>query len=245
MILVVLILNLGCKRQSITVAESQDFSKEYIEAAISTNNVSITKDFISRQGNKEEYIQMALEANSLDVLSLLLKTNFEKKGLGESPYFYARSKEALFLLDKAGYSPNVKNYDGESLSEYYFKYEGLEFFKYFLQTSKRLNLSSEKILPFQAIHTGDSELISLMMKRGANFTQIDHEGNYPIYYTEKEKLLSLLLTLPYKVEQRNQRKEQVLGEVYLRLKRKGNRKLAEKCLLLGVDSKYHSYQLNQ
>lgn len=245
MILIILVLNIGCKRENITVAESQEFSKEYIKAAISTDDISLTEDFVSRQGSKEEYVQMALEANSLEVLSFLLESNFKRNDLRESPYFYARSKEAFLLLERAGYSPNVKNYTGESLAEYYFKSKDLEFFKYFLRNSKQLNLSSEKTLPFQAIHTGDFELISLMMQRGADFTLLDKEGNYPIYYTEKEEIISLLLTLPYKVEQQNRRKEEVLGEVYLRLRRKGNTKLAEKCLLLGVDPKYRSYQLKR
>lgn len=235
----------ACQKLPSTRSENYDFSKDYIAAAISTNNLPLTQNYVLKYGNKEEYIKMALEANSLDVLAFLLQTSFVTKNFSDSPYFYARSKEAFRLLEKAGYSPNASNYEGRSVAEYYFEETSLDFFKYFLQASKGLDLSSEKKLPFYVIEREDRELVSLMLQRGANFTLRDSEGNYPIYYANDEDVISLLLTLPYNVEQKNERKEQILGEVYLRLKREGKTKLAQKCIEIGVNPNYHSYQDRQ
>lgn len=234
-------LQAACQKKLPLLSEEKDFSKEYIAGIISTNHLALTEEYISKFGNREEYIKVALESNSLEVLSYLLQNEFQEMHLGESPYFYVRSKEAFLLLQNNGYSPNVRNHQGKTLTEYYFEVKGREFFKFFLETATDLDLSSEKNLLFSSDILQDVELILLLQKRKADFASLDFQGNYPIYYAKDEQVLSLLLDVDYNMEHQNIKRENVLGEVYLRLQREGKRALAQKCLAKGVNFKYQSY----
>lgn len=235
----------ACQPRSILRSEESafsDFSDRYKKAAISTNNLVAVETIVKKEGNKIEYLIWALEANSLEVLDFLLRTDLQESSWMLSPYFFVRSPEAMLKLQQAGYSPNAVNHEGKSVARYYAEQENIEFLKYFCKIAEDLDLSSEKDLLFQVLSFGDVELLKCMQKRKADFTVPDSQGNYPIYYAKQDEVLSFLLDFPYDLKQQNQRKENVLGEVYLRLKKNGKKELAKRCLAKGVSSSYRSYQ---
>lgn len=240
---ILIILNMGCHRQISN--QKIDYPMKKIESAIATNNVLLLKDFLLHTENRKEFIYMALDYNSLNVLEFLLHFPKLEEGVANSPYFYVQGKEAFQLLQKHSYDVNVKNYEGKSLAEYYYDTKGIEFFKYFLEEAAKLDLSKENSLIFKAIASEDIELIHLLIKRKADFTVLDKKGNYPIYYAKTTAIISRLLDFPYDLQHKNFRKENVLGEVYLRLQKSQKRDLLRKCARLSIDSNYSSYQKEQ
>lgn len=61
---------MGCRRQISN--QKIDYPMKKIESAIATNNVLLLKDFLLHTENRKEFIYLALDYNSLNVLEFLL-----------------------------------------------------------------------------------------------------------------------------------------------------------------------------
>lgn len=241
-----LLFLLGCS-SSLEKKELVPLPDERLRAAISVDDVAYLQKSMGRYDSMPEAIYYALEANSIKSLSHLLdlEEGREQVLFAESPYFYARSREALDLLLEHGYSVNVFNLQEESLASYYLQHRSRDFFLYFLEKAKHLDLSKEKELPFLLVDMADEKLIQAALFAKANFLTLDSMGNYPIYYAKNTKIIEELLDLPYHPNQKNKRKELVLGEVYLHCLRAGKENLAQKCITLGVNPHYKSYKIKK
>ena len=89
---------MGCHRQISN--QKIDYPMKKIESAIATNNVLLLKDFLLHTENRKEFIYMALDYNSLNVLEFLLHFPKLEEGVANSPYFYVQGKEAFLFMSK-------------------------------------------------------------------------------------------------------------------------------------------------
>lgn len=243
--LVLSILLVSCA--NVNKNNSNSTSSQAYNAILVDDNYLLNK-YLSENSNVSEeqlniFLHQALENNSLKSLKTLLdrgaNVNFVDVKTGKTPIFYVRSIEALDILISEGAYINIEDSNQELLLAYFIKNKPLDYASFLIE--KGANLSSWDILLWAAI-SGDASLIKQMMKYGANFTQVDTLGNYPIYYAYSEDIiLELLNEKNYDLKKTNSKKENVLGEVYLRAVANGYIPVVNKLLKLGVNPYYMSY----
>lgn len=184
----------------------------------------------------------ALENNSLKSIKTLINRGVDINYINQSektPIFFVRSISALNLLIEEGANINIKDSENKTLLGYFISNKPLSYSELLIE--KGANLSSWDIL-LSAATKGSPRLIKKLLDHGANFSQIDKFGNYPIYYAySKVNILELLNENKYNLEQKNINKENILGEVYLKAVANGYIKVVEKILELGVNPNYTSY----
>lgn len=213
-------------------------NNNYIHTAISTENLFITNKNISDISRGNALI-IAVANNNLKIIKLLLEEKTESNYYENiSPYFFVKSMEVLRLLIENGYDTNLKNEDNETILEYYLKNRPLKFSKFLLKNSKDLL----DIPVFEIVKRGDLEILNMAIEKGANFTTVDSEGNYPIFYSDDDAMTLRLLDFDYNIKKLNNRRENILGEVYLKALEKNNTKLLNKLLQKGIDRDYLSYK---
>lgn len=192
-------------------------------------------------------LTIALLNNSVNSVQVLLNkgVDIEKKdSSGKTPIFYVRSLETLKKICEDGANLNVYDEQGEPVLVYFIKNKPLSYSKYIVTQKIDFNLKDNNGWDalFWAGVNGDSELISQMSERGANFLEVDQKGNYPIYYTyDSGKILELLKINGYDLKKMNRDKENILGEVYLRAVANGFIPVVQKLLEIGVNPNYMSY----
>lgn len=197
--------------------------------------------------NGKNLLVVALENNSLKSIEVLLNKDIDKNKVdnqGKTPIFYVRSFEALKKMCEDKVDLNIVDSQGEPLFIYFLKNKPLSYSKYIVTQNLDFELKDKNGWSgvFWSGITGDSELISKMQERGANFLALDNKGNYPIYYAYDEKnLLELLNIKGYDLKKTNSNRENVLGEVYLRAVANGFTEVISKLLALGVNPNYASY----
>lgn len=202
-------------------------------------------DYVDEAGRN--LLVIALANNSLNSIEVLLNKGVEvnkRDNFGKTPIFYVRSYEALKKLCEDNADLNVTNSQEEPLLIYFIKNKPLSYSKYVVTQNLDFNLKDKNgwNAVFWASINGDSELISKMVQRGANFLELDKKGNYPIYYAyDEQNILELLNIKGYDLKKLNSNKENILGEVYLRAVANGFTSVVEKILKLGVNPNYASY----
>ena len=246
LILFIAILLTGCSL--ISKKHEVVISPEQVSNAIITDDNYLLNKYLSDgfpidyDSNGETLLKMVLENNSLKSLSTLLDRGVDvetRDKSGKTPIFYVRSIEALELLIKDG--ANIDSYDkgGVNLLTYFIQNKPVSYSELLIKNGVRL---TDWDSLFWAVISGDSKLIRDMANAGANFSQKDDKGNYPIYYAyNQDNILELLQVTKYNLNEKNLKNENVLGEVYLRAVADGYIDVVDKLISLGVNPNYMSY----
>lgn len=239
------VLIIGCS--SFQEKASPVSSTQVYNAILIDDNYLLNKYLSENPDLTEEQLNIlllrSLDNNSLKSLKTLLdrgaNVNYLDVKNGKTPIFYVRSINALNLLINEGAYINIENSDKESLLSYFIRNKNLKYSQLLIE--KGAILSSWDIL-LSATLAGSPLLIKNMINHGADFTQIDEFGNYPIYYAYSEEIINTLLEVKYyNLNQVNKRQENVLGEVYLRAVANDYVNIVDKILKLGINPYYMSY----
>lgn len=216
--------------------------------AILIDDTYLLNKYLSENPNLTEeqfnvLLLRSLENNSLKSIKTLLdrgaNVNYVDEKTGKTPIFFVRSINALNILIGEGAYINIETSDKESLLSYFIKNKNPKYSQLLIE--KGANLSSWDIL-LAAVLSGNPLLIQNMISHGANFSQTDKFGNYPIYYAYSEDILKILLQInSYNLNQVNKKNENVLGEVYLRAVANSYIDVVNEILKLGVNPYYMSY----
>lgn len=255
---------LSCSNQKL----KQQYLDEEIVSAISADNPYILNNFLNsgfpinyKFSDGNTLITLALRQDSIESLKVLLEkgvninqeigeipiSGTDRKNPIQTPIFYARSMRALKLLVENGASINAINGAGDPLLTYFIKYRPLDYSEYLVQLGANLNLvDSGGWTPiFWASISGNERLINSMYNKNRDvFIQRDEKLNYPIYYAYDSENIRALIKGNYDMKARNIYKENILGEVYLRLVFNGDEDLANLLIKKGVNPKYTSYGQN-
>ncbi|MGL5982204.1 MAG: hypothetical protein ACRCZR_02660 [Cetobacterium sp.] len=262
LILFVLLISLvGCSSFNKKV-----YTDDEIIAAVVVDDVYMLNRAIKNGFNINEELKsgdtllsLALKEDSLQIFSSLLTNgvNLEKDlpakkiaGINTEissrpPIFYVSSKEALdiFIQEKANL--NTFTTDGELLINYYIKTKPQNLVVELIKNNVQLKvLDSSGWYPiFWAVNIEDKIIIEELLKKDKSQLLLkDKKGNYPIYYANSEDSINILLTGEYNVNEKNIYGENILGEVYLKVKKLGYNYLEKKLLEKGVNPNYTSYR---
>ena len=222
--------------------------------AVETDNIMLLNNFFASDFpigyvNKEgkSLLIIALENDSQKVLNMLLgkgvylEETFED---GKTPIFYVRSLNALEQMVKAGADINKKDSSGKTLLSYFIEAKPLSYSKYLIEQGADVNAVEENgwTPVFRAAAGRDISLLEAMKNNGGNFTKQDLAGNFPIYYAQNEEiLLKLLDSAKYDLNMKNKKRENILGEIYLRAVSYDYISVIDKLLEIGVNPNYMSY----
>lgn len=222
--------------------------------AVETDNTMLLNNFFASDFpigyvNKEgkSLLIIALENDSQKVLNMLLgkgvylEETFED---GKTPIFYVRSLNALEQMVKAGADINKKDSSGKTLLSYFIEAKPLSYSKYLIEQGADVNAVEENgwTPVFRAAAGRDISLLEAMKNNGGNFTKQDLAGNFPIYYAQNEEiLLKLLDSAKYDLNMKNKKRENILGEIYLRAVSYDYISVIDKLLEIGVNPNYMSY----
>ena len=187
-------------------------------------------------------LKKVLENNSLKSLKTLLNRGVDlelRDEYGKTPIFYVRSLDALKMLTDDGAEIDVYDKDNESLLTFFIKNKPESYSKFIIKKGVKMN---DWDTLFWASIEGTPETIEYMAKNGADFSQKNKAGNYPIYYAyNQNNILELLKVASYNFQETNLNNENILGEVYLRSVANGYIEVVDKLIQLGVNPRYMSY----
>lgn len=260
-VIMLLLLFVGC---------SSFNKKKYIEdeviAAVVVDNVYILNRAIKNGFNIDQQLKngdtllsLALKEDSLQVIASLLSnganiTNYlpARRNIGvdtiitsRPPIFYVNSMEALqmFLNDKANI--NAFTGDGELLLNFYIKSRPQELALTLIKHGANLRVAdSSKWYPiFWAVNIENEIILKQLLKNDSTqYLLKDDKGNYPIYYANSKEVIKELLKGEYNSTEKNIYGENILGEVYLKVKKLGYNDLIPLLLKKGVNPNYTSYK---
>ncbi|MGL5368292.1 MAG: ankyrin repeat domain-containing protein, partial [Cetobacterium somerae] len=159
--------------------------------------------------------------------------------------FYVNSMDALqmFLNDKA--DVNVFTSDGELLLNFYIKTRPQNLAITLIENGASLRvLDSSQWYPiFWAVNIENENILKALLKKdNSQYLLKDKKGNYPIYYANSKEIIRELLDGEYNPKEKNIYGENILGEVYLKVKRLGYNDLIPLLLKKGVNPNYTSYK---
>ncbi|MCQ8212515.1 hypothetical protein NON08_08275 [Cetobacterium somerae] len=260
-VIMLLLLFVGC---------SSFNRKKYIEdeviAAVVVDNVYILNRAIKNGFNIDQQLKsgdtllsLALKEDSLQVIAALLSNGANitknlpaRQNIGVNtltssrpPIFYVNSMESLQMLlnDKADI--NVFTGDGELLLNFYIKTRPQELAIKLINNGANLKiLDSSKWYPiFWAVNIENEEILKELLKiDNTQYLLKDDKGNYPIYYANSREVIKELLKGEYNSKEKNIYGENILGEVYLKIKKLGYNDLIPILLKKGVNPNYTSYK---
>ncbi|MGL5000194.1 MAG: hypothetical protein ACRC6J_00515 [Cetobacterium sp.] len=242
------------------------YTEDEVVAAVIVDNVYVLNRAIKNGFNIEQELKnrdtllsLALKEDSLQVISSLLANGAnltkdlpEKKIVGintvissRPPIFYVNSIDALdmFINDKA--KLNTFTSDGELLLNFYIKTKPENLVVTLINNDIQLKvLDSSGWYPiFWAVNIeSENILIELLKKDTSQYTVKDKKGNYPIYYANSSEVIEVLLNGEYNLKEKNIYGENILGEVYLKVKKLGYNNLIPILLKKGVNPNYTSYR---
>lgn len=226
----------------------------YILSSAIENGFDINKRF----RNGENLLTIALKENSLKSLSILLNNGVnlvenvspnkiagnEIKYPQRTAIFYANSIEALKLLITYGANINEVDSEGELLLNYFIKNKPEEFAIELIESGANLDIvDNSKWAPiFWAVNIENEAILKAILEKDSRFVyQKDFKKNIPIYYSNSEEILDILLNYDYDLKEKNIYGENILGEVYLKAKQLDYKEIIKKLLDKGVNKNYTSY----
>ncbi|MGL4671832.1 MAG: ankyrin repeat domain-containing protein [Cetobacterium sp.] len=242
------------------------YTEDEIIAAVVVDNVYILNraikngfDIDQQLKSGDTLLSLALKEDSLQVISSLLANGADlnkdlpaKKNVGintitspRPPIFYVNSIEALqmFLNEKSNL--NTFTSDGEFLLNFYIKTRPEELVVVLIDNNVQLRIldSSEWYPIFWAVNIENPEILNKMLSKDESLYLLkDKKGNYPIYYANSEEVIKVLLNGKYNPNEKNIYGENILGEVYLKVKKLGYTNLVPLLLEKGVNPNYNSYR---
>lgn len=242
------------------------YTEEEVVAAVVVDNVYILNRAIKNGFNIDQQLKsgdtllsLALKEDSLQVIASLLSNGANitndlpaRKNIGTDtitssrpPIFYVNSMEALqmFLNDKA--DVNVFTGDGELLLNFYIKTKPQELAITLIENGSQLRvLDSSQWYPiFWTVNIENESILKTLLKKDSGqYLLKDNKGNYPIYYANSKEVINELLKGEYNPKERNIYGENILGEVYLKVKKLGYDDLVPILLEKGVNPNYTSYK---
>ena len=157
------------------------------------------------------FIEMGVDVNIKDL-------NI-KNGYGNTPLFYAKSKEIVELLIKAGADINAKNQYGETPL---FFAESKEIVELLIQHGADVNIKNK--FQFTFLHYSNSpEIVELMIQNGADVNAQNKHGNTPLHWSNKQAIIELLIQHGADIHIKNKNNE-TPSEYY---RKNGNTDLAD------------------
>ena len=245
---------------------TKKYTEEEIIAAVVVDNVYILNRAIKNGFNIDQQLKngdtllsLALKEDSLQVIASLLSNGANitndlpaKKNIGTNlitsarpPIFYVNSMDALqmFLNDKA--DVNVFTSDGELLLNFYIKTRPQNLAITLIENGASLRvLDSSQWYPiFWVVNIENENILKALLKKdNSQYLLKDKKGNYPIYYANSKEIIKELLDGEYNPKEKNIYGENILGEVYLKVKRLGYNDLIPILLKKGVNPNYTSYK---
>lgn len=242
------------------------YTEDEIIAAVVVDNVYILNRAIKNGFNIDQQLKngdtllsLALKEDSLQVIASLLSNGANitkdlpaRKNIGintisssRPPIFYVNSMEALqmFLNDKADI--NVFTGDGELLLNFYIKTRPQDLSIALIDIGANLRVldSSGWYSIFWAVNIENEVILKQLLKKDkTQYLLKDNKGNYPIYYANSKEVIKELLNGEYNPKEKNIYGENILGEVYLKVKRLGYDDLVPLLLKKGVNPNYTSYR---
>ena len=263
LLFVILLLSIfgGCSGLS-----TKKYTEEEIIAAVVVDNVYILNRAIKNGFNIDQQLKngdtllsLALKEDSLQVIASLLSNGANitndlpaKKNIGTDfitsarpPIFYVNSMEALQMLlnDKA--EVNVFTSDGELLLNFYIKTRPQDLAIALIENGAELRTldSSGWYTIFWAVNIENEDILKALLKKDSGqYLLKDKKGNYPIYYANSKEIIKELLNGEYNLKEKNVYGENILGEVYLKVKKLGYDDLIPILLKKGVNPNYTSYK---
>ncbi|MGL4652905.1 ankyrin repeat domain-containing protein [Cetobacterium sp.] len=242
------------------------YTEDEIIAAVVVDNVYILNRAIKNGFNIDQQLKsgdtllsLALKEDSLQVISSLLANGVDlnkdlpaKTNVGintitspRPPIFYVNSMEALQMFLNQKSNVNTFTSDGEFLLNFYIKTRPEELVLSLIDNDVQLKIldSSEWYPIFWAVNIENSEIVNRMLSKDSSLHLLkDKRGNYPIYYSNSEDVIKILLKGKYNPNEKNIYGENILGEVYLKAKKLGYEDLVELLLDKGVNPNYKSYR---
>ncbi|MGL4999680.1 MAG: hypothetical protein ACRC5W_01570 [Cetobacterium sp.] len=262
LILFTLLLSLiGCSS-----FDKKIYTEDEIIAAVIVDNVYILNRAIKNGFNIEKELKsrdtllsLALKEDSLQVISSLLVNGANltkdlpaKKNVGidtvissRSPIFFVNSIDALEMFFNSKANLNTFTSDGELLLNFYIKTKPEKLVMNLIDKDIQLKiLDSSGWYPiFWAVNIESEKiLIELLKKDNSQYILKDKKGNYPIYYANSSEVIEVLLNGEYNPKEKNIYGENILGEVYLKVKKLGYDNLIPILLKKGVNPDYISYR---
>lgn len=201
-----------------------------------------------RDENNKTLLMNILEKDSLNSLNIILTRDInleDRDDNGRTAIFYVRSIEALKSLVTNGADINAISLKNSTpLLIYFMKEKSDSYSKYLLENGVNFKAKDKNgwDVTFWSASIGDIELVRDLEHLGADFLALDEDGNYPIYYAYDENtVLELLNVKGYNLKLKNNKGENIFGEIYLRSVANGNLKAVERLIDLGVNPRYISY----
>ena len=226
---------------------------EEVVNAVETDNSFLLNSFFSEDfpvtysKDGKSLLMIAIENDSHNVLDMILVRGAyleEEIEDGRTPIFYVRSSEALNKLVIAGADINKLDNKKESVISYFIKNKPFEYSEYLVIAGANLDVENDEGWTplFDAVVSGNIQLVELMLERGGDFKKEDVYGNIPIFYTNNEDMLLKLLEIKdYNLNMRNKKNENIFGEIYLRAVENGYVNVVKKLFELGINPYYMSY----
>ena len=245
---------------------TKKYTEEEIIAAVVVDNVYILNRAIKNGFNIDQQLKngdtllsLALKEDSLQVISSLLANGADlnkdlpaKKNIGintvtspRPPIFYVNSMDALKMFLNERSNLNAFTSDGQLLLNFYIKTKPEDLVIVLIDNDVQLKIldSSEWYPIFWAVNIENEEILKRMLTKDKSLYLLkDKKGNYPIYYANSEEVISVLLDAQYNLDEKNIYGENILGEVYLKVKRLGYKNLEKLLLEKGVNPDYKSYR---
>ncbi|MGL4641686.1 MAG: hypothetical protein ACRCVB_01245 [Cetobacterium sp.] len=242
------------------------YTEDEIIAAVVVDNVYILNRAIKNGFNIDQQLKngdtllsLALKEDSLQVISSLLANGADlnkdlpaKKNIGintvtspRPPIFYVNSMDALKMFLNERSNLNAFTSDGQLLLNFYIKTKPEDLVIVLIDNDVQLKIldSSEWYPIFWAVNIENEEILKRMLTKDKSLYLLkDKKGNYPIYYANSEEVISVLLDAQYNLDEKNIYGENILGEVYLKVKRLGYKNLEKLLLEKGVNPNYKSYR---
>ncbi|WP_047380617.1 ankyrin repeat domain-containing protein [Cetobacterium sp. ZWU0022] len=242
------------------------YTEDEIIAAVVVDNVYILNRAIKNGFNIDQQLKngdtllsLALKEDSLQVISSLLANGADlnkdlpaKKNIGintvtspRPPIFYVNSMDALKMFLNERSNLNAFTSDGQLLLNFYIKTKPEDLVIVLIDNDVQLKIldSSEWYPIFWAVNIENEEILKRMLTKDKSLYLLkDKKGNYPIYYANSEEVISVLLDAQYNLDEKNIYGENILGEVYLKVKRLGYKNLEKLLLEKGVNPDYKSYR---
>ncbi|WP_047394107.1 ankyrin repeat domain-containing protein [Cetobacterium sp. ZOR0034] len=242
------------------------YTEDEIIAAVVVDNVYILNRAIKNGFNIDQQLKngdtllsLALKEDSLQVISSLLANGADlnkdlpaKKNIGintvtspRPPIFYVNSMDALKMFLNERSNLNAFTSDGQLLLNFYIKTKPEDLVIVLIDNDVQLKIldSSEWYPIFWAVNIENEEILKRMLTKDKSLYLLkDKKGNYPIYYANSEEVISVLSDAQYNLDEKNIYGENILGEVYLKVKRLGYKNLEKLLLEKGVNPNYKSYR---
>lgn len=201
-----------------------------------------------RDSSDKTLLMDILDHNSLQSLNIVLTRGIDteiRDNSGRTAIFYVRSLPALQAMKEAGANINVvSTEDKDSLLVYFIKEKSSDYSTYLIKNGSDFSIEDKNgwNALFWSVTVGEASVVKELKNVGANYLEVDDEGNYPIYYAyDEETLLELLDIEGYNLKLKNKKNENILGEVYLRAVANGYIQVVGKLFKLGVNPRYISY----